>query len=313
MGFFKRVPQKLNHQGTKSQSNTKTCKLYLRCFVVPLDPGGKYCRSIRLNVSYITTNLYLLMTYFRKKNQASMKNFYSVAIAMFCIAIFSTSQVNAQASLGATTPDNSAMLDIVSTSKGLLIPRMGLANRPATPATGLLIYQTDNTPGFYYYNGSAWVAVATVAAGGAHDSTKLEAVIVGPYVAATPQFGPCFVTPYSSTVVLNKDNNVATIVNPSTSYVAPKSLTFNKLILSARTVPTGGAGAANVTNLTLYKNGVATAMTVSITVQVAVGSVAVVMDAAHTVSVVPGDVLSYRFTQTNQEPYIMYTAVLQGY
>ena len=29
----------------------------------------------------------------------------------------------------------------------------------ATPATGLLIYQTNSTPGFYYYNSSAWVAV----------------------------------------------------------------------------------------------------------------------------------------------------------
>ncbi|MBV5347842.1 hypothetical protein JZU46_06485, partial [bacterium] len=31
------------------------------------------------------------------------------------------------------------------------------------PANGLLIYQTDNTPGFYYYNGSVWTAVTTAA------------------------------------------------------------------------------------------------------------------------------------------------------
>jgi len=38
---------------------------------------------------------------------------------------------------------------------------MTLAERDniASPATGLLIYQTDNTPGFYFYNGSAWVVV----------------------------------------------------------------------------------------------------------------------------------------------------------
>ena len=29
----------------------------------------------------------------------------------------------------------------------------------ATPATGLLIYQTNSTPGFYYYNGTVWKAV----------------------------------------------------------------------------------------------------------------------------------------------------------
>jgi hypothetical protein len=33
-------------------------------------------------------------------------------------------------------------------------------NAIATPATGLLIYQTNNTPGFYYYNGTAWTAVS---------------------------------------------------------------------------------------------------------------------------------------------------------
>lgn len=243
-----------------------------------------------------------------------MKKFYVVAIAMTCLGMFGTSQVNAQASLGAATPDNSAMLDIVSGNKGLLIPRMGLASRPAAPATGLLIYQTDNTPGFYYYNGSVWVAVATVAATPPRDSTTIEAVIVGPYVAGNPQLGPYFTTPYSSTVVLNKDNTSATAFTPATCYIVPKALTFNKLVLTGRVVPGGGAtGSANVTTLTVYKNGVATGITVSITVPVAVGSTAIVMDAAHSVSVVPGDVLSYRFTQSNQEPYVMYTAVLQGY
>jgi hypothetical protein len=243
-----------------------------------------------------------------------MKKFYVAAIALTCFGMFGTSRVNAQASLGATTPDNSAMLDIVSANKGLLIPRMGLANRPASPATGLLIYQTDNTPGFYYYNGSAWIAVATVPATPAHDSTTIEAVIVGPYVAGNPQLGPYFVTPFSSTAVLNSANTLATTFTPATCYIVPKVLTFNKLILSGRVVPGGGTtGASNVTTLTLYKNGVATGITVSITVSVAVGSTAVVIDAAHSVSVVPGDVLSYRFTQSNQEPYVMYTSVLQGY
>jgi|GEM_PF-6598838 len=56
-----------------------------------------------------------------------------------------------------TDPDPSAMLDVKSLDKGLLIPRITFASRPAAPATGLLIYQTDNDPGFYYYNGSAWL------------------------------------------------------------------------------------------------------------------------------------------------------------
>ncbi len=55
--------------------------------------------------------------------------------------------------------DASSALDIQSTTKGFLVPRMTLTDRNAiaSPATGLLIYQTNSTPGFYYYDGSAWV------------------------------------------------------------------------------------------------------------------------------------------------------------
>jgi len=53
-------------------------------------------------------------------------------------------------------PDPSAMLDVQSTEKGMLVPRMTLAERNAivSPQTGLLIYQTDVAPGFYYNAGA---------------------------------------------------------------------------------------------------------------------------------------------------------------
>jgi len=57
-----------------------------------------------------------------------------------------------------TAPDGSAMLDVKSTSKGFLAPRMTAEQRAAitTPATGLQVYQTDGTAGVYVYNGTAW-------------------------------------------------------------------------------------------------------------------------------------------------------------
>lgn len=74
----------------------------------------------------------------------------------------------------AANPDNSAMLDIVASDKGLLIPRVALtaanAAGPITsPATSLLIYNTATagttpnnvTPGYYYNSGTtgapSWV------------------------------------------------------------------------------------------------------------------------------------------------------------
>jgi BclA C-terminal domain len=53
-------------------------------------------------------------------------------------------------------PDNSAVLDLKSNAKGILIPRMLQSERTGItlPATGLLVYQTDGTPGFYYNPGT---------------------------------------------------------------------------------------------------------------------------------------------------------------
>ncbi len=59
--------------------------------------------------------------------------------------------------------DSSAMLDVKSTTKGMLIPRMTVIERNAivSPLQGLLIYQIDGTAGFYYYDGYAWGAVGS--------------------------------------------------------------------------------------------------------------------------------------------------------
>ena len=66
---------------------------------------------------------------------------------------------NAQVGIGVATADNSSMLEVSSTTKGLLTPRMTATQRGAisSPASGLIVYQTDGTVGFYYYTGSTWV------------------------------------------------------------------------------------------------------------------------------------------------------------
>jgi hypothetical protein len=62
--------------------------------------------------------------------------------------------------IGTTTPDSTAMLDIKSSSKGFLIPRMTMAQRLAiqNPADGLQVFQTDTLQGIYSYikNYQSW-------------------------------------------------------------------------------------------------------------------------------------------------------------
>ncbi|MBK9382218.1 MAG: hypothetical protein IPN39_12960 [Chitinophagaceae bacterium] len=60
--------------------------------------------------------------------------------------------------IGTTTPNASAQLDIVSTNKGLLIPRMTAAQRAAiaSPAIGLMVYETT-TNSLWLFNGTVWV------------------------------------------------------------------------------------------------------------------------------------------------------------
>lgn len=60
-------------------------------------------------------------------------------------------------------PDASAILDIQSSNKGVLFPRMTLAERSniSSPGEGLLVFQTDDEAGFYYYNNGQWNLVVS--------------------------------------------------------------------------------------------------------------------------------------------------------
>lgn len=77
-----------------------------------------------------------------------------IALIFYCFFLIESIGFSQSVGINTSTPHASSTLDITSTDKGILIPRMTLAQRNAIPlpAQGLMIYQTDNTPGFYYYN-----------------------------------------------------------------------------------------------------------------------------------------------------------------
>ena len=85
-------------------------------------------------------------------------------LLLLCTAIATSHFIDAQVAINTdgTTPNSSAMLDIKSTSKGLLTPRMTTAQRNSivSPATGLMVYDTDVNKFFFYAIGS-WIEMGT--------------------------------------------------------------------------------------------------------------------------------------------------------
>jgi len=63
--------------------------------------------------------------------------------------------------IGSDQVDNSSALTVAASDKGILIPKLTQAQRDAiaNPSTALLIFQTDQTPGFYYFDGVEWVGL----------------------------------------------------------------------------------------------------------------------------------------------------------
>ncbi|MBI4946601.1 MAG: hypothetical protein HY840_09390 [Bacteroidetes bacterium] len=97
-----------------------------------------------------------------------MKTNYLIFIAILVLNLkLETLNCFAQAAINTTNnpADNSAMLDVSATDRGVLIPRMTQTERNAivNPANSLLIYQTNNSPGYYYNSGTPsapnWVAL----------------------------------------------------------------------------------------------------------------------------------------------------------
>lgn len=101
---------------------------------------------------------------------------YEIFVCLLLAGLFvllSSGAAFAQGNVGINnpTPHTKSLLDLTSTDKGLLTPRMTAAQRtamfPAPDATGrgMLVYQTDGGQGFYYYDGAAWQMLQAGGAG----------------------------------------------------------------------------------------------------------------------------------------------------
>jgi hypothetical protein len=121
----------------------------------------------------------------------------NIRIALLFLTITFFSNVNAQTGIGTTTPNAAAKLDVSSSTKGFLPPKValtatnsfdpitGLSGSTAlATAAGLLIYNTATAgtapnnvvPGYYYWNGTTWVQIS---AGLIIDNSKTAGFTLG--------------------------------------------------------------------------------------------------------------------------------------
>jgi hypothetical protein len=107
-----------------------------------------------------------------KTTPSVFKPFFALFLSFFT---YFPSLIAQNVGINTTTPDASAALDIKSTTRGVLVPRMATTQRTAisSPATGLLVYDNDLNS-FYYYNGSNWASLVTASTDnlGNHTATQ---------------------------------------------------------------------------------------------------------------------------------------------
>ena len=158
-----------------------------------------------------------------------MKQFFT-----FLAAVVLTATMHAQVGIGTTNPEGSAALDISSTTKGLLIPRMTNAQRLAiaSPVAGLQVFVTDFNGGtFLFYNGTVWnelsytVVQAAQAAPGAPAITEVasgDGQVTVSFTAPSSD-GGATITSYTATS--NPDGITATVNQAGSGDITVTGLT----------------------------------------------------------------------------------------
>jgi len=83
---------------------------------------------------------------------------FTLRLTFFWLLVSATTIAQDNMGIGTLSPDPSAILEVRSTDKGVLLPRLTSAqkNGVASPAQGLFVFDTD-TESFWYYDGTQWV------------------------------------------------------------------------------------------------------------------------------------------------------------
>ncbi|MBF4505390.1 hypothetical protein IRZ83_01850 [Flavobacterium sp. JLP] len=157
---------------------------------------------------------------------------------------------NAQIGIGTVTPNASSVLDITSTTKGMLAPRMTTTQRTAitTPADGLLVYDTDLKL-FYYYSstGAAWMPILNGTNGRTNFKRVKSSADLAPELTAGG--GSVYLLTSNTLYEINGTISISNPINLNNAYVAGQDT--NEDIISSTGVVFQGATGGSIRNVTL--------------------------------------------------------------
>jgi hypothetical protein len=143
------------------------------------------------------------------------------------------------------TTNASSLVTMVSTTKGFLPPRMNATQRAsiASPATGLIVYQTDGSAGLYVRNSGSWQLLGSGGGGGGTGTvTSVSVVTANGFsgIVTNDTTTPAITMRTTITGLLKGNGTAISAATVGTDYQAPISLTT-----------TGTSGAATFSSNTL--------------------------------------------------------------
>lgn len=153
--------------------------------------------------------------------------------------------------IGSSSVAASALLDVVSTTKGSLLPRMTTTQQNAisSPATGLIIFNTDSNL-FSFYNGSAW-GTMSASSGGSGTVTSVAQTVPAQFaVGGSPvtTSGTLAITLTNATGVSNSPIVLST--NGTVSGLTMNGVTTNNVVGASKIVGTTSASAETGLSIT---------------------------------------------------------------
>ncbi|HEX5113429.1 MAG TPA: hypothetical protein VFV79_11310 [Saprospiraceae bacterium] len=96
-------------------------------------------------------------------------------LGIFAVGLLTSFAISAQVGIGTLTPNSKSLLELNSSTKGLLLPRMSATDRAnmslSASDAGMMVYQTVSPKGIYLWDGATWIFSAPVENGGANGHT----------------------------------------------------------------------------------------------------------------------------------------------